>query len=51
MHECTASAARQVGGGGEWRVRVGDHRVVDEIDDGVLVVPVVRVAHRSVVYR
>jgi mRNA interferase RelE/StbE len=33
------------------RVRVGDHRIVYRIEDQVLLVLVVRVAHRSDVYR
>lgn len=36
---------------GLWRYRVGDYRVVCELDDGVMVVLVVDVAHRSTVYR
>ena len=34
-----------------WRVRVGDYRVIYEIEDGVLRVVVIRVDHRSTVYR
>lgn len=34
-----------------YRVRVGVYRVVYEIDDGVLVVQVIRVAHRTRIYR
>jgi len=45
-------AARQlVGGQGEWRVRVGDHRIVYEIGDAELVVLVLRVGHRREIYR
>ena len=33
-----------------WRIRIGVYRVVYEIDDGVRVVEVVRVAHRRDVY-
>jgi mRNA interferase RelE/StbE len=36
---------------GLWRIRVGDYRVVYEIEDDELVVLVVRVAHRSTVYQ
>ena len=36
---------------GEFRIRVGDYRVVYEIRDAVLVVTVVRVGHRREVYR
>lgn len=35
---------------GLWRIRVGDYRVVYTIDDGVLVVLVLRVGHRGSVY-
>jgi len=34
-----------------WRVRVGDYRIVYEIRDQILVVLVVRIAHRREVYR
>lgn len=34
-----------------WRIRVGDYRVIYSIEDDVLVVTVVRVAHRREVYR
>ena len=34
-----------------WRIRVGDYRVVFSIDDEVLVILILRVAHRSHVYR
>jgi mRNA interferase RelE/StbE len=36
---------------GLWRIRVGDYRVVYEIQDRELVVLVLRVAHRREVYR
>jgi mRNA interferase RelE/StbE len=34
-----------------WRIRVGDYRVIYAIQDKILVVLVVRVAHRREVYR
>jgi mRNA interferase RelE/StbE len=34
-----------------WRIRVGDYRVIYDIFDEVLVVSVIRVAHRREVYR
>ena len=34
-----------------WRIRVGDYRIIYSIEDEVLVVTVVRVAHRREVYR
>ena len=36
---------------GEWRYRVGDYRVLCDIQDGRLVVLVIDVAHRSRVYK
>jgi mRNA interferase RelE/StbE len=36
---------------GLWRIRIGDYRVVYEINDAELLVLVVRIAHRSDVYR
>jgi len=35
----------------DWRIRVGDYRVIYEIDDDVGVVRVNRVRHRREVYR
>jgi mRNA interferase RelE/StbE len=46
-----AAAKKLVGGGGEWRVRTGDYRIVYEIRDDVLVVLVVAVGHRREIYR
>lgn len=40
-----------VGGDGERRIRVGDYRVVYEVDDGRLIVLVLAVGHRREVYR
>ena len=42
---------KMVGRSDEWRVRVGDWRIVYRVDDGVLVVLVVTVAPRGGVYR
>jgi mRNA interferase RelE/StbE len=39
-----------VGGDDEWRIRVGDYRVVYTIDDAKLLVEVTRIRHRSEVY-
>lgn len=36
---------------GLWRWRVGDYRVVAEINDGTLIVVIVDVGHRSDIYR
>lgn len=35
----------------DWRIRIGDYRVVYEIDDGARIVRVMRVRHRSEAYR
>ncbi len=35
----------------DWRLRIGDYRVIYEIDDGAKVVRVMRVRHRSEAYR
>lgn len=38
------------GGDKEWRIRVGNYRVVYEIDDSARTVDVMRIAHRREVY-
>jgi mRNA interferase RelE/StbE len=38
------------GGDKEWRIRVGDYRVVYTVDDARLMVEVTRIRHRSEVY-
>ena len=38
------------GGDNEWRVRVGDYRIVYEIHDKARTVDVTRIAHRREVY-
>ena len=44
-------AIQLAGGEGEMRIRVGNYRIVYDIDDGALVILVLRVAHRQEVYR
>ena len=39
-----------VDGGGEWRVRTGDYRIIYEIHDDHLVVLVIRDDHRREIY-
>jgi mRNA interferase RelE/StbE len=34
-----------------WRIRVGDYRVVYEVDDAAKMVTVLRVGHRKEIYR
>jgi mRNA interferase RelE/StbE len=45
------TATQLVGGLGEWRVRVGDYRIVYEIHEAELVVLVLRLGHRREIYR
>lgn len=42
---------RLKGGSGEFRIRVGDYRVVYDVKDQELVVLVLRLGHRREVYR
>jgi mRNA interferase RelE/StbE len=44
-------AKKLVGGGGVWRARTGDYRIVYEIRDQELLVLVVALGHRRDVYR
>jgi mRNA interferase RelE/StbE len=46
-----AGAKKLKGRDGFWRVRIGDYRIVYEIRDRVLLVLVVRIAHRREAYR
>ena len=46
-----AGAVKLAGGGSDWRVRIGDYRIVYEIDDKAETVTVYRVGHRSDMYR
>ncbi|MDF5737094.1 MULTISPECIES: type II toxin-antitoxin system RelE family toxin [unclassified Nostoc] len=34
-----------------YRVRVGDYRVIYELDDDVLIVTVIKIGHRSEIYK
>ena len=45
-----AGCKKLKGGRDEWRIRVGDYRVVYTVDDMKLRVSVTRVRHRSEVY-
>ena len=46
-----AGTQRLVGYSDLWRMRVGDYRVIYSIQDAVVIVTVLRVAHRSAAYR
>jgi mRNA interferase RelE/StbE len=45
------SGCRKLSGRDKYRIRCGDYRVVYSVQDVVLVVTIVRVGHRSDVYR
>jgi len=45
------NAKKLAGSGYRWRIRVGDYRVLYEIDDARKIVKVYRIAHRREVYR
>ncbi|MBI5527349.1 MAG: type II toxin-antitoxin system RelE/ParE family toxin [Deltaproteobacteria bacterium] len=46
-----AGCRKLSGPGRDWRIRVGDYRVIYEIDDAAKAVRIMRVRHRSEVYR
>jgi mRNA interferase RelE/StbE len=39
------------GGEGEFKIRVGDHRIIYRVDDQSVTVLVIRIGHRGDVYR
>ena len=46
-----AGSKKLAGSQNDWRIRIGDYRVVYEIHDRILFILVLRVAHRREVYR
>ena len=46
-HGCT----QLKGGNGEMRIRVGDYRVIYDVNDGEVVILVLAIGHRREVYR
>ncbi len=46
-----AGCRKLTGSDNDWRIRVGDYRVIYEISDAVRIVHVNRVGHRREVYR
>lgn len=46
-----AGAKKLVGGGGEWRVRTGNYRIIYELNDDALLVLVLAVGHRRQIYQ
>lgn len=52
QHNPRPPAAKQlVGGSGVYRIRTGDYRIIYEVNDGALVILVLRVGHRREIYR
>ena len=43
--------AKKLQGDGGYRIRVGDYRVIYEVEHGLLTVLVIRIGHRREVYR
>jgi len=39
------------GTGDQWRVRVGDYRIIYQIEDDRLLIVVIRIGHRREIYR
>ena len=50
QHPRPPTAKKLVGRAG-WRIRVGNYRVIYEIDDNELIVTIVDAGHRSDIYR
>jgi len=48
---CPTGCSKLAGTDNDWRIRVGDYRVIYEIADDIEVVRVNRVRHRGEVYR
>ena len=46
-----APNARSMVGSSSWRLRIGDYRVVYDIDDEIITVLVIRIGHRKNIYR
>ena len=43
--------ALKMSGSSSWRVRVGDYRIIYDIQDQVLIVLVLKIGHRREIYR
>jgi mRNA interferase RelE/StbE len=46
-----AGSRKLAGTEGDWRIRVGDYRIIYEIADEIRIIRINRVRHRSDVYR
>ncbi len=51
MHDARPPGAVKLAGRDDYRIRVGDYRIVYAVDDGESLVLVARIAHRRDVYR
>jgi len=45
------SGCKMLQGSDKWRIRIGNYRLIYEIDDSAQAVIVIKIAHRSDVYR
>lgn len=51
-HEPRPDGVKKLQGGeGEYRIRVGSHRVVYDVNDGELIILVLHLGHRKDIYR
>jgi mRNA interferase RelE/StbE len=50
-HPRPAGCTKLTGADNAYRIRVGDYRIVYQIEDRVLIVFIIRIAHRKDVYR
>ncbi len=48
---CPHGSEKMEGGGREYRIRVGDYRVIYTVDDAARLVTIQKVGHRGDVYR
>lgn len=49
-HDPRPAGCKKLKGRDAWRIRIGDYRVIYEINDGILVVTVITIGHRREVY-
>ena len=45
------AGCKKLAGRPDYRVRVGDYRIIYRIEDGILMISVIKIAHRRDVYR
>lgn len=49
-HDPRPSGCKKLKGRDAWRIRIGDYRVIYEIEDGKLIITVITIGHRKEVY-